>query len=235
MTGENSSFTAGTERKPRFLPEQLPHVGREPPARLTHTHSTSKQNVLKKQLLLETATFISKPALPWIYISSDYSIPCWWSLLSWPGSKTSSVPSSSEIVKKSSGYQDAKQILKNRQEPWILEKSSIQLEEASPPQPSQLGFFSLLNLLHSSQFGQAWDSDPPAIKAGTPFTEPEEPVLSLFSEDGSARRLRSRCQQWCVKADKCVSVFPACQPLFSSAVYMMCKLSEYFASTGFWK
>lgn len=89
-------FTAGTERKPRFLPEQLPRVGREPPTRLTHTHSMSKQKALKKQPLLEMVTLISKPALPWICISSDYSIPCWWALLSWAGSKGSSVASTSE-------------------------------------------------------------------------------------------------------------------------------------------
>lgn len=113
---ETPHFTAGTERKLRFLPEQLPHVGREPPTRLTRTHSKNKQNVLKKQPLLEMATFISKPTLPWIYISSDYSIPRWWSLLPWPGSKGSLVPSSSEpeTVNKSSGYQDAKQILKKK-------------------------------------------------------------------------------------------------------------------------
>lgn len=144
----------------------------------------SKQDVLKKQPLLEMVTFISKPTLPWMYISSDYSITYWWFLLSWPGSKGTSVPCSSEpeIVKKSSGYQDAKQILKNSQEPWTLGKKAVySWKKPLFPNLDSWVLFLLLNLLHSPECGQAWHGDPPAIKAGTPFTEPEEPVLSLFS------------------------------------------------------
>lgn len=177
-------FTAGTQRKPRFLPEQLPHVGRKPPTRSTHT---SKQDVLKKQPLPELVTFISKPTLTWIYVSSDYSITCCWSLLSWPGSKGSSVPSisESEIGKKMSGYQDVKQILKNRKKTWLLggkkkkeKKAVYSWRKPLLPNPDSWAFSLLLNLLHSSRCGQA---DPPAVEAGPPFPKLEEPALSQFS------------------------------------------------------
>lgn len=46
-----------------FLPEQLLRIGREPPVRLTHTRSMSKQEMLEKQPLLELVTFVFKPAL----------------------------------------------------------------------------------------------------------------------------------------------------------------------------
>jgi len=75
MAGENSSFYSGNrEKKTTILPQQLPHVGREPPTTLNHTHSINKQDVVKEQPLLETVTFISKSALPWNRVRSDYSV-----------------------------------------------------------------------------------------------------------------------------------------------------------------
>lgn len=57
-------FTEGTERKPCFLPELLLCIGKEPTTKLTHAHSNTRKDVLKKQPLLEMATFLSKLKLP---------------------------------------------------------------------------------------------------------------------------------------------------------------------------
>jgi len=57
-------FTEETERKPYFLPERLLCIGKEPPTRLTRAHSKTRKDALRKQPLLETATFLRKLKLP---------------------------------------------------------------------------------------------------------------------------------------------------------------------------